>query len=260
MSGSPIRRPLLATLAASVLLAGLACTSRPAPPPAPELKQGPLHHYRLAREHFEAGRLEAALEELDRSIRLDPGLPQVHRYRGMILWSAERWEEAAESFERAIRINPHAADAWVFLAGAHEQGGRPERALAVLDAALEEPRLSDTARVLVNRALMLSRRGRVGEALADLDRAVAARPRYHRAHFERAALLEELARYEEALEALDAAAPGYERDPEFHYRRGALLFRLDRRGEAARELERAVQLEPASEAAERARQLLGVIE
>ncbi len=241
-------------LALGALLAG--CAS---PGPRSRQKDGPLQHYQLARMHFEQGRVPEALEEIERSISLDDSLPQTHHYKGYIFWNLEQWEDAAEAFEDAIALQPYYTDARMFLATCLENLGRIDEALTQLSEAIRDRTYGAREKVFLNRAMILMRQGRLGEALDDLRRAVELKTRYYRAHFEMARVLDQLDRLEEAFTAFEAAEPGYEKDAVFHYERGKALFRGGLLTEAERMLRRAMELAPGSESAAKARELLGVI-
>ncbi|MDH3283609.1 MAG: tetratricopeptide repeat protein [Acidobacteriota bacterium] len=241
-------------LAALTVLPG--CAS---PGPQSRAKDGPLHHYQLARMHFEQGRVPKALEELERSIELDDSLPQTHHYKGYIFWNLAEWDIAAVAFEKAISLQPYYTDSRMFLATCLENKGDIDGALAQLNEASRDRTYGAREKVYLNRAMILGRQGRLGDALSDLRSAVELKPRYYRAHFEMARVLDRLERLEEALTAFEAAEPGYEEDAQFHYERGKVLFRGGLLSEAERMLRKAMELAPGSESAAKARELLGVI-
>lgn len=251
-----VRASLLVLVSALMLVAGACSSGRPSPS---ALEKGPWQHLRMARVHFERGEAKRALEEIEAAHRVDDSVPQVHFYEGFIRWSMREWPAAETAFRRTIELNPLHLDARMYLASTLEEQGEPEAALDALDAALALPSASNLEQVMLNKALVLKRMGRTGEALSELRRAVGLRPRYHRAHYEMALILEELNRPREMLDALDAAAPGYDEDAEFFYRRGAAHFRLSKPERAREDLRRAIDLAPGSETARRARELLEVM-
>lgn len=221
---------------------------------------GPLHHYQLARMHFEQGRVPESLEEIETSLRLDGSLPQVHHYRGYIYWNLEQWHDAAASFERALELQPYYTDARMFLATCLENLGRVDDALAQLDRAERDRTFGAREKVYVTRAMIYKRQGRLGDALADLRQAVELRPRYYRAHYEMALVLDGMDRLDEAIAAFDAAEPGYAENARFHLDKGRALFRHGLLPAAALQLRRAMEIAPGSESAAQARELLEVID
>ncbi len=238
-----------------VLLAGCASSS---PSPSPT-ENGPLMHYQLARVNFDQGRVDDALREIDLSLRQDKSLPQVHFFKGFIYYSMGDYAKAEPCFRSAIELDPYYTDARMYLAATCEEQGRSDEALAELDRALANRTYPSPEKILVNKALILNRRGEAEAALATLRQAVEVRPRYYRAHLEMGRLLEKSGRDAEALAAYETAAVGYEQDAAFHYEYGRALFRNRREVEAKRELGRAIELAPGSETATKAQELLAVI-
>ncbi len=248
---------LRATALAALVAALAGCGSAPTPLPAAEAgKNGPLHHYQLGRMYFEQGKVREALEEIDRSLRIDDSLPQVWFYRGYIYWNLSKWKDAEEAFRTALVRNPYYTDARMWLATCLDQQGKPQEALNELDRAAEDRSFQTPEKIQLTKAKILDRQGRLDEALATLRSAVTLRPRFYEAHFAMALVLSKLGRLEEAQLAFDAAEPGYAKDAEFHWKRGEALFRMRRKPEAAKELRRAQELAPGSEAAANAGQLL----
>ncbi len=246
-------------LLAAAWLGGWGCASRGARI-ADQQKKGPLHFVRLAQLFYEQGKVNAALEQLDRSLALDDTLPRTWLFRGQIYSEEERCEDAVADFRRALEINPHFTEARMYLADCLERLGQPDRALEVLGVALRDGRFPYPEKIHFNRAMIFLRSGRLDDALAALRLAVEAQPRYYLAHFEMAKILEELGRSAEALEAYRTAAPGFAKDPGFLVARAGALLRAGRGAEAGPMLRRVLILSPGSPAAEKASRLLELID
>jgi tetratricopeptide (TPR) repeat protein len=58
---------------------------------------------------FEAGEFERALAAADRTVQLQPALPEAHDNQGNALYALKRYADAAESYGRAGRLNPKLA-------------------------------------------------------------------------------------------------------------------------------------------------------
>jgi predicted O-linked N-acetylglucosamine transferase (SPINDLY family) len=98
--------------------------------------------------------------------------------------------------------------------------------------------------VLVNLGNVLAAQNRRDEAVANYDRALAARPEFFEALFNRANTLLELKRSEEALESYDRAVRLRPDNPSGWNNRGTALRNLKRLDEALASFSRAVALSP----------------
>ncbi len=68
-----------------------------------------------------------------RALELDPGLPQAHAARGLVLWVMDRFDEAAAEFERALQLDPNQPRASYYFARACFQRGDFERAARLFE-------------------------------------------------------------------------------------------------------------------------------
>jgi len=105
----------------------------------------------------------------------------------------------------------------------------------------------DLAATYVNRGILLSRRGRHEDALADFGRALEMERALIHALINRGNVLVRMKRYEEALADYDRAVFYSEgRDPLVFFNRSLAYEKLGRGAEAREDLVRAVQLDPES--------------
>ncbi len=118
----------------------------------------------LAREGD--GGIEAALEAMQRALRLGSDDPQVHYCHAALLGNLGRTAEGVRAWERALELDPNSAGARAGLGIARIYLRQPERALASIDQALRlSPRDPLTYHWLANRALACALLGRWDEAL-----------------------------------------------------------------------------------------------
>ena len=131
--------------------------------------------------------------------------------------------------------------------------GDPERALALVNGGIERvDREIDDGSVLLhrsvlryNRAQLLSRMGRHGDALGAYGEAIDADPNQSEYHLERGDLLRRFGRLDEALADYETAirtSPPY---PEPHHARADLLLELGREDEALAGFSYVLELDPA---------------
>jgi protein O-GlcNAc transferase len=199
-------------------------------------------HAQLALMDFAQGRLQEALKENERALKLRPDVAGLHNNHGSILLTLNRFKDAAASFERALRLDPGDAQARNNLGGALSKLGRLEDALASIDAALAIA--PSYAKAHSDRAMVLTRMGRLADAVDSADRAIALRADVAEAHDHRGVALLHLGRYGEAVAAFDAAVavePGFALA---YSNRGVALEHLKREAEALLSFRRALELDP----------------
>jgi len=147
---------------------------------------GPLEgERRAAREALQRirGGAEAdALAALDAVVRRFPdhALPEAHRGE-LLLWLG-RAAESRAALERAIAISAQTRWAYVGLAGVALLEHDPAAALAISAAGVQTMNLSTGPAVYMVRGEALLRLGRLDEAIADLEQAVALSPGRLAAH------------------------------------------------------------------------------
>jgi tetratricopeptide (TPR) repeat protein len=115
--------------------------------------------------------------------------------------------DAAERLYRQILdVQPDHFDALHLCGVLMQQRGEPAQALALIGAALAaKPRAAPVHSALYNRGNALAALGRLDEALASFDEALALRPDYAAALLNRAQLLQRAGRAREALAGFDRA-------------------------------------------------------
>jgi tetratricopeptide (TPR) repeat protein len=125
-------------------------------------------------------------------------------------------------------------------AAAHHRAGRVPQALALLDRAVATA--PDAAEIWSNRSVMLVALGRPAEALASCDRALALRPEFADALSNRGGVLVAMGRRAEAAACYARAAALNPSDPAIWANQGRTLLDLDRPAEAVECFRRALAL------------------
>jgi tetratricopeptide (TPR) repeat protein len=95
-------------------------------------------HQVLARDYFERGLYEQAIQEYQESIQLYPDFPDLHNQLGLALSMNGDRERAVTEFQRALHLNPHYVEARLNLAIVLNDLGRYDDALREFHA--ERPR------------------------------------------------------------------------------------------------------------------------
>jgi tetratricopeptide (TPR) repeat protein len=125
------------------------------------------------------GAMSAAIALADKAVRVDGNSPYSHLTRAVVMQVSGNLAEAERSVDRSLALDPAAPDATVYVTAAQIKidRGRPAESIVVARQGLavlgSSPR-SVQLRYELARALVAS--GRAGEALAELDAALAIGP------------------------------------------------------------------------------------
>lgn len=124
-----------------------------------------------------AGAVEAYQKAIDRN----PAYPEAHFGMAQALLSAGKPADARDHLARALQLRPRYAEARLLQGKIDEQqGGLSEAISAYGQAILDNDSLAEP---YYRRALLYLRTDRVGDAQADLERAVRAQPTFPEAHY-----------------------------------------------------------------------------
>jgi arylsulfatase A-like enzyme/tetratricopeptide (TPR) repeat protein len=220
---------------------------------------------------WQTGDLEGAEESFLRAVELDFRFVRAHRRLGELYLTTGRTEKAKESFSAAAAIEGndpdvglglartlrasgdasgaalkleelhrlHPADPGILAeyAAALAQTGDADRAIALLRSGPDHPDVHYTLSVL------LRSRNDLDGAIAELDRAIALRPKSAAALHDRGVILSRVGRLPEAIEALESAIAVQE-SPASRNALGVALCRMERCSEAIPHFERAVAAAP----------------
>ncbi len=141
-------------------------------PPCPD----PRVESRRALEQIRVAPREQALADLEALAPYFPGSGLPHAHRGeLLLWLGET-RAARRALEQAIEVYPQTRWAYIGLTMCDLLDGDPERALATSARGVAAMSNTEGPAVSVHRGEALRRLGRISEARADLERAVAVHP------------------------------------------------------------------------------------
>ena len=152
----------------------------------------------------ELGRTAEAIDVLRRALGIRPHYVKALFNLGNVLADVEEHDEALRSFRQALALQPGYRKALLSQAELLAKTGRAEAALACLDAAEHR----DSAEVALARGSVLRRAGRLDEALAAFEGALALDPGLHVARASRLELRSERCDWserDEDVRALKAA-------------------------------------------------------
>jgi predicted O-linked N-acetylglucosamine transferase (SPINDLY family) len=161
---------------------------------------------------------------------------------GLRLHRGGNLAEARIRYERALQLQPRHAGALHLLSLIALQANEPERALALIRAALELNPDSAVAHGQQGAALAALRRH--DEALASYDRAIRLDGHFAEAHYNRGTTLLDLMRPEEAIASFEAAIVAQAGHLPAHFNRGAALAGLNRYADALGAFDTVIALDP----------------
>jgi protein O-GlcNAc transferase len=187
------------------------------------------------------GKIAEALAAYERAMKLRPGDVEAAYNRAVALQQQGRAPEAESAYRDILRQSPNRL-VYVNLGALLQEQGRLDEALAAFDAALALDR--DYAEAQFNRGVVLQQQGRLDAAIAAYQQAVRLRPDYIEAATNAGIALQELGRLDEAAGAFEHAAKLRPDVAEPHNNRGIALLARGQPAEAVAAFQRALALKP----------------
>jgi len=156
---------------------------------------------------------------------------------------AKRFEAALQDFDQALAIDPNAAYTWLIKGNLFADLGKIDSAMVCFDRAIQEKPDLDAA--WNNRSVVKLRKGDPSGALSDADRAIAINPKYRDAYCNLGLAYARLTEYGKSIAASRRAIELDPKHPENHIQYasiGVALERLKRYPEAITALDEAIRL------------------
>jgi Tfp pilus assembly protein PilF len=116
---------------------------------------------------YEKGRVAEALEDINRSVELDPLNAGAQQHRGNVLFALNRLEEACRAYEQALKLIPGNSGVWNNLGAPLEMMGNTDAALRAYRRATECQPPSPLA--FLGIAFIQIRAGQLEDATTTLD-------------------------------------------------------------------------------------------
>jgi tetratricopeptide (TPR) repeat protein len=105
------------------------------------------YHYRRGLKALQAGRYEAAVEDLKQAVFFNPRFADVHNYLGVAFGELQQRPAAIAEFRQAIECNPDYVVARLNLAFSLAEGNEVKEAVSELTAVLSKEPANQAARV-----------------------------------------------------------------------------------------------------------------
>lgn len=233
-------------------------------------------HYQVAVALCEENKYDAAIQEYDRSLAIDPKSYEAWTSRGYAWYSKGDFARALSDLNKSLELNPKQEHVYEYRGFAHFELGSPSKALNdYLAAAVEHPYSNDAKlavlackleigdlegalvdaehlRNLANfkfesalyRAYILRDLGEDARADAEIELALSLDPQKADVYLEKAQVLAGNEEFERALAECDKAqARSSEPNPHLMVTRGIILFALNRQDEMSKEMRKILELE-----------------
>lgn len=118
--------------------------------------------------------VSGAIDQFRAAVKADPKMPDVHFGLGYLLWTRRQYPEAGREFQAELVNNPNYAQALAYLADCDLQLGHPDRALPLLQKAIQiEPGIE---LAYLDLGAIYADAGRQSEALQELQKAAKLAP------------------------------------------------------------------------------------
>ena len=196
-------------------------------------------HKILGRNLMIIGRFEAAQVEFEQGLRYKPDSAELHYNLGKLFSIQDNWEEARKALEAALRLDASYVEAVDALGFALEALGDDEGAVAryVKAVALNEERKGTFASPHVNLSAFYNRTGNPAKALEHAGKALELDPKSDRALFQKAKADEREGRLNDAVAALNEAIAYNPRASSYYYVLAGVYRRLGWMDESRKALE-----------------------
>jgi Tfp pilus assembly protein PilF len=250
----PVMGVLLA-VSVAVTAPGCAAPKAKAKDPASETA----NNIRLAESYFGAGKVNEALDILEKAVASQPANAALQNYYGQLSFLAGRNAEAEKSFTKALELDPRLTDARNNLGALYDNTGRKDQAEREFLKVLDDTAYGSPEKAHLNLGILYLSQGRQDEALSHLRKAVEINPKFWRGHYELASALDKMGRLDEASREYEVAAPDYKGNGEYHYRIGLAYMKLSQPAKAREHFMRCQELSPGSESASKAYDLMKML-
>ncbi|MBD2464790.1 tetratricopeptide repeat protein [Oscillatoria sp. FACHB-1407] len=186
--------------------------------------------------------LQAALEDLDRAIQLDPDMAQAYYERGNLWFELGDRQRAIADYTQTIRLAPNSPKAYVNRGTVRAESGDEQGAIEDYTQAIQLDPIFPAA--YLNRCLSRSNLKNHQEAIADCTQAINLQPNSVRAYQNRGLTRRRLGDLTGAIEDFNIAIRLDPQDPDPYYNRGLARYELGDQQGAIADYTAAIQRNP----------------
>ncbi len=186
------------------------------------------------------GAVDEALAETRRALELDPRYAKAYTLNGRICSVRRDWQAAQEAFSRAAALEPLDSETWYFSGRAYYEENRFDKAVAVLEHALQLGALQSRTYELLGLSREMA--GDAPKAEAAFRSALESAGNTWHAYLSYGRFLLRQAREAESVSVLETAAERNPAAPEVHFESARAYLRLGRLDKAAQAAKRSLAL------------------
>ncbi|MEM7008025.1 MAG: tetratricopeptide repeat protein [Thermodesulfobacteriota bacterium] len=200
--------------------------------------------YNLALMYISSGRIDDALEKLEKSIEIDPNHSQSFTLLGKIYASSkdsEQREKSIKILKRAVELNPRDAESLLFLGIIETEAGNYNSAEKHFKKITEL--YPDNERGFFFLARLYYEKGDFDKAEELYNESLQLNPSFVMALIELALVYEKQGRYEESENIYKSIISLYPNTLDTYVRYGNFLFRVNRKEDAQEQFEKAENLD-----------------
>lgn len=156
-----------------------------------------LAYYSRGLAYYKLNNYQKALEDLNKTIEIDPQYMNVYYDRGVVYQDVGNYREAMNNYSKAIEINPQFDKAYNNRGNVSLQLGDYPHAIEDFNQAIKLN--ADIPDYYYNRGVALHNLGNYEQALKDYSRTVKLDPRYTKAYSNRANVFKRLGNHPQAI-------------------------------------------------------------
>ncbi len=197
-------------------------------------------------DYYDDGDYEAALDQFNRAVALEPSNADAHNSRGNALMMLGRHNDALASFEKALSLDRGFVKAALNRAELLvDYLGRAPEGVEICDRLLKRPLdLFDAADAYFVKAKAALGLGDLGKALSMVKKALGLSPDRPEFLALSGGILFEQGNYRKALREFDKTLRLSPEDPDTHYRRGLVVEKLGGEADSRAAFAKAADLDP----------------
>lgn len=185
-----------------------------------------LQNYQIGVNYLNNNQVLEAIGALEQATSQDDGNFRYQHALGLALSMNGDMAKAEAALKRALAINPNDAESYNLLGTIYIESERYEEAIAALRMVIRDKNYGQPKFPYYNMGLALRRQGRLSEAVAAFQRAVAIDPEFYRVYVSLAEIYQENNDFKHALHFYKKAEPGFSDNVDLLYQIGHALFKL----------------------------------